>query len=119
MIQGCYLLHCERPLSGRASHYIGWSSDMRLRIQAHMRGNGGAKIVEAYARNDIRFVVVRLWPGGDRDLERTLHNRKNSPKLCPVCQGRVPVGWSIDIKRALFERARPHLATHQGKRRPM
>jgi hypothetical protein len=33
----------------------------------------------------IGFDVVRIWEDGDKNFERKLKNRKNSPKLCPIC----------------------------------
>jgi hypothetical protein len=67
----------------------------------------------------IRFVVARLWIGGDRTLERRLKNQKNGPRLCPICQKKVAPGYSIDVKQALCVKLKPSLATHQGKRRPL
>lgn len=115
MCQYVYLIHFERPYR-HAGHYLGYSDNLAARIAAHEHGNG-AKLMEVITRNDIRWSVVKVWPG-DRTLERKLKNRSGS-RLCPVCAGRVPIGWSIDIKRLLFERNAPAVASHQGKRRPM
>ena len=52
-------------------------------------------------------------------LERRLKNQKNGPRLCPICQKKVASGYSVDVQRALLEKAAPQLATRQGKRRPM
>jgi hypothetical protein len=41
------------------------------------------------SRQGIGFLVVATWPGTRYD-ERRLKRRKNSPKLCPVCQ---PAPW--------------------------
>jgi hypothetical protein len=71
----------------RARHYLGWCKDVAARIQAH-QGGYGARFMRAAAAAGIEFDVVRVWLGG-RDLERRLKNQKNSPRLCPLCNGPV------------------------------
>jgi hypothetical protein len=116
-MKGVYLLHFETRLH-HAGHYLGYSSCLKLRLNAHFAGNS-AKLIHAVSLKGIRFSVVRLWIGGDRTLERKLHLQKNSPKLCPVCQKRVAPGYSIDVKRTVFDKAPPHLGSHTGRRKPM
>ncbi len=101
-----------------AKHYLGFSDHLALRIACHEHGNG-AKLMSVLARNNIPWVVSRVWMDGDRTLERKLKGYHSGVKLCPVCQGKVPAGYSIDIKKLTFKRAAPALATYQGKRRPM
>jgi predicted GIY-YIG superfamily endonuclease len=113
--QYVYLIHFERPYK-HAKHYLGVSDNLAARIACHEHGNG-ARLMSVIARNDIRWSVVRLWPG-DRQLERKLKNF-HSPQLCPVCRGDVAPGWSIDTKKLLFQKGPPQLASYQGKRRPM
>jgi predicted GIY-YIG superfamily endonuclease len=113
-----YLLHFERKLAGHAGHYCGYTSNLRARVAAHEAGDS-AKLIEAITRNDIRFVVCRVWPDGDRDLERKIKQANNGPRFCPICCGDVPPGYAIDVKRLTFQRAAPALESHQGKRRPM
>ncbi len=118
-VQGVYLLHFEQKLAGRAGHYIGFSENLACRIAAHEAGDS-AKLMEACARNDIRFVVARVWIDGDRTLERRLHRQKNAARrLCPICRGLVHPGYSVDMRQLTARRAPPVLATHQGCRRPM
>jgi hypothetical protein len=45
----------------------------------------GAKITQALVARGIGFQIARIWPD-DRRFERKLKNRKNAPKLCPICQ---------------------------------
>ena len=80
-----YLLHLERPLSPdhTAQHYLGWTSDLAARAQAH-RAGGGARFTEVAVEREISFCVVRAWYGG-RDFERRLKRRKEAPRLCPLC----------------------------------
>ncbi|HYT35033.1 MAG TPA: hypothetical protein VEL69_08360 [Ktedonobacteraceae bacterium] len=120
-IQAVYLLHFDSKLAGRAGHYIGYSADIQMRLHAHASGNG-SKLMSAIARHDIRWCVARVWLGADRDYERKLHNRKESPRLCPICRGEVPRGWSVDVARlAQIATAQPVIATapQPRKRQPM
>jgi len=117
-MQGCYLIHFEIAYK-HAAHYLGYSCDVRARIAAHEHGNG-ARLIAVIARHDIRWQVSRIWPNGGRALERKLKARHSGVRLCPVCQRKVPVGYSVDVRRETFQRATTFpLGTHQGKRRPM
>jgi hypothetical protein len=93
-----YLLHFEQPIGnpdkakGQARHYLGWTSDLPARVASHtsrtrpMPGCGTvAKIVAYVQREGIGFRVARTWVGG-RGLERRLKNRRNAPRLCPLCK---------------------------------
>ena len=112
-----YLIHFEQPYK-HARHYLGYSDNLAARIAAHEHGNG-ARLMSVISRNDIRWVVARVWPNGGPDLERKLKRHHGSCDLCPICAGRVHPGYVVDIKQMLFERAAPALGSHQGKRRPM
>ncbi|WP_346294350.1 endonuclease [Sphaerothrix gracilis] len=83
---GCYLLHFEQPISSlhTTRHYLGWSSDIESRIAHHQAGEG-SKLCQVAKARGIGFTLARTW-AGDRSLERRLKNRKNSPRLCPICQ---------------------------------
>jgi predicted GIY-YIG superfamily endonuclease len=113
-----YLLHFETKLANHAQHYMGFSDCLQARIAAHEHGNG-AKLMAAIARNDIKWVVARVWLDGDRTLERRLKMRKNGPALCPICTGAVLPGYSVDVRKITFQKGPPALGEHQGKRRPM
>jgi hypothetical protein len=92
-----YLLCFNEPIGnpenpkGQARHYLGWTSDLPTRVASHtantrpMPGNGTvARIVAHVQRSGIGFRVARTWVG-DRHLERRLKNRRNAPRLCPLC----------------------------------
>ncbi|MCP4593686.1 MAG: endonuclease [bacterium] len=85
-----YLIHFDRPLGdldnprGQARHYLGYSDDLEARLERHREGNGAA-IMAAVVRAGIDWTVARIWDG-DRELERRLKKRHNSPRLCPICQ---------------------------------
>ncbi|MEW6770040.1 MAG: endonuclease [Bacillota bacterium] len=81
-----YLLHFERAYK-HARHYLGFvngAESLEQRLKRHRRGDG-AKLVKAVVQAGIGFELARVWPDGDRHLERQLKNRKESPRLCPIC----------------------------------
>lgn len=88
-----YLIHFDQAIGGRAWHYMGWTSDLRSRIERHDSGNGSALMAEV-GRLSINWLVVRLW-SGDRNLERRLKNRKKHATLCPLCN---PDTWHTNAR---------------------
>jgi len=90
----CYLLHFDEAIGspsnprGRAQHYLGYADRLDRRTLEHMRGRG-AKITQALVERGIGFVIARTWPG-DRTFERKLKNRKEAPRLCPICRQTPP-----------------------------
>lgn len=79
-----YLIHFEEKLH-HAQHYIGYcDEDLDQRFKRHKAGNG-ARILNACNKRGIEYYVVRIWPEGDRTMERKLKKRKNSKFLCPIC----------------------------------
>ena len=86
-----YLIHFDEPYprDKRASvqHYLGFALDkhtFKRRIEHHRKGSG-ARLMAAVSAAGIGFTVARTWPKGDRTEERRLKNRRNGPKLCPIC----------------------------------
>lgn len=89
-----YLLHLNQPMpqgddprTGKpraASHYIGFASHLESRLEHHANGTGANMLRHAKNRG-ITWQVARVWEEGDRTFERKLHNTKNSPRLCPIC----------------------------------
>lgn len=78
-----YLLHFTRPYK-HARHYIGYSSDLPNRLNAHSAGQG-ARLIAVIKAAGIDYEVARTW-SGDRKLERKLKNTKHSARYCPICQ---------------------------------
>jgi predicted GIY-YIG superfamily endonuclease len=76
------LIHFNRPYH-HAKHYLGYSEHLGKRITDHLAGIG-ARLLEVIIDAGIEWKLVRTWPG-DRELERRLKNRKEAPKLCPIC----------------------------------
>jgi len=80
-----YLLHLDPPFK-HARHYIGWTSDLGQRLEAHRAGRG-ARLMEVVKGAGGTFQLVRTWTG-PRALERAIKDRKEAPKLCPTCSER-------------------------------
>jgi hypothetical protein len=82
-----YLLCFERNFR-HARHYLGFVKyDLEGRLEQHRTGKG-ARLMEVISEAGIGFSLSRTWIG-DRKLERKLKKRKNSPRLCPICQARI------------------------------
>jgi predicted GIY-YIG superfamily endonuclease len=77
-----YLIHFNRPYR-HARHYLGYSTNLDKRITDHLVGMG-ARLMEVITNAGIEWKLARTWRG-DRQLERRLKNRKEAPKLCPIC----------------------------------
>jgi len=83
-----YLLHFERAYR-HARHYVGYTEDLEARLAAHRAGHG-ARLLEVIDEAGIGWELARLWPDGDRDLERRIKRAGHTPRLCPTCN---PGGW--------------------------
>ncbi|MCI0389870.1 MAG: relaxase domain-containing protein [Acidobacteria bacterium] len=84
-----YLVHFDEPYR-HAKHYMGSTLDLRSRLTDHAIGQG-ARLMEVIKEAGITWQLARVWQG-DRRLERLLKNRKEAPKLCPVCSGEEAYG---------------------------
>lgn len=84
-MRGCYLIHFEPPYK-HARHYLGFAEDVLRRVDEHRAGQG-ARLTQVAAQAGCKLVLARVWPNGDRQLERKLKRRKEAPCLCPVCTG--------------------------------
>lgn len=81
-----YLLHFDIPYK-HAKHYLGYTRNLDLRIEAHRKGNG-AHLIKVISQAGITFTLARTWQG-NRSLERKLKNQHNSPRLCPICNPKL------------------------------
>ena len=78
-----YLLHLDKPLR-HAKHYLGFAADdLPARLERHASGQG-ARMLAVCVERGITWQLVRTWQG-DRNFERRLKNRRETPRLCPVC----------------------------------
>ena len=86
-----YLIHFNRPLK-HARHYLGWTSNLRKRLNAHEDGTGSV-LLRALAERGIGWKLVRTWDNAGLDVERKLKKQGSRARLCPLCQGKgVPDG---------------------------
>ncbi len=96
-----YLIHFSEKLH-HAQHYLGFvekKNGLDSRLEYHRNGRG-SKLLKAVALKGIEFSVVRTWEDGDRNFERSLKNKRNAPKLCPVCQ-EIKMQQKLLIKKDL------------------
>ncbi|MGH8644349.1 MAG: hypothetical protein ACREX4_07790, partial [Gammaproteobacteria bacterium] len=70
-----------------ARHYLGPTEDLGRRLEEHRAGRG-ARLMEVIKAQGIGFVLARTWRGS-RTLERLIKHRKGTPRLCPICRGRL------------------------------
>lgn len=83
-LKGVYLLHFDQPYK-QARHYIGWSQNIDLRLAKHLMGTG-ARLMQVLYEQKIGFQVAKIWKDENRTFERSLKNKKNTPRICPICQ---------------------------------
>lgn len=77
-----YLLHFDQPYK-HARHYTGWASDLTARLAEHAAGRG-ARLTQVVKEVGLSWQLARTWPG-TRATERAIKDRRNAPRLCPVC----------------------------------
>ena len=95
-----YLLHFTHPISPdhTCQHYIGWAPDWAARVAEHRAGGiTAARLCQVAKERGIDFVVARVWPDGDRQLERQLKNRHGAARFCPVCRGEMEMLPDVDF----------------------
>src|SRR5262249_25508216 len=95
-----YLIHFEERYR-HAGHYLGYSSDLERRLQAH-RQSCGARLLEVVNGAGIAWSVVRVWLDGDYDLERQLKALHNGPRLCPRCNPKV-ADFAVEKQQCVLE----------------
>ena len=84
-----YLLHFSEKFH-HARHYIGYAErNLDKRIKQHLTGQG-SKLTKAVVAAGIELHLAQVWEG-TRTFERQLKNRKNAPRLCPICTGKNDV----------------------------
>lgn len=82
-----YILHFDTPLK-HAKHYVGYASQVVLRIEHHRNGTG-ARLTQVIREQGIGFQVAKVFTGTkyDRVFERKLKRTKNISRYCPICSG--------------------------------
>jgi hypothetical protein len=95
-----YLLHIE-PSYKHAAHYLGHAEDTGPRFNAHYHGRG-ARLTQVAVEAGCELILARVWPDGDRKLERRLKRRHSGVRLCPICRGepvQLPLLWWMPTTR--------------------
>jgi predicted GIY-YIG superfamily endonuclease len=93
-VQGTVYLVCFETNYRHAKHYMGWTTDLTARLEAHAAGRG-ARLMEVITAAGIGFTRARTWQG-TRYLERQLKNRGGHARLCPICQADVVADSPVD-----------------------
>ncbi len=78
-----YLLHFSEAYK-HARHYVGFTHNLTQRLDSHSKGQG-ARIVQVIIEAGLTFEIARTWQGTRKD-ERRIKNRKEAPRLCPICK---------------------------------
>lgn len=79
-----YLIHFDPPYK-HARHYMGWTDNgVEQRLAEHRAGRG-ARLTQVAAAAGCELILVRTWSNTERAHERVLKNRKNAPRMCPLC----------------------------------
>jgi len=82
-----YVLHLTRPL-GKSLHYTGWAKNevtLNARLDHHRNGRG-ATFTRVCAERGIDWVVAVVFPNADRRFERSLKDRHDAKRYCPICR---------------------------------
>jgi predicted GIY-YIG superfamily endonuclease len=77
-----YLLHFSQPYK-HAAHYIGFTTDLPARLDAHTKGTG-ARLLEVITAAGLSFQLARTWKG-TRKSERQIKRHGGATRLCPMC----------------------------------
>lgn len=86
-----YLIHFNKKLH-HAQHYIGYTKSLNERLDRH-KSFRGARILHVLNNKNIEYAIVRIWKNVNKQFERKLKNRKNSKRLCPICN---PNNWTTN-----------------------
>ena len=78
-----YLIHFDKKYK-HALHYIGYSRNVKKRVESHKLGTG-ARLLQVLNENGIGYKVVYIWPDGTRQFEIELKKQHNSKRYCPIC----------------------------------
>ncbi len=87
-----YLIHFDQKFH-HAQHYLGFvdhlnNHTLESRVEYHKKGKG-SRLLRAVALAKINFDVVRTWPDGDRNFERSLKNKKKASQFYPICNPKL------------------------------
>lgn len=92
----CYLIHFDEPI-GNAQHYLGYASDLSVRISQHRSGHG-SKLTGRANFLGIGWRVVRVWRDGTPAIERKLKSM-GAADLCPHCSRYIRNLPSVTVEK--------------------
>src|SRR6266436_391364 len=78
-----YLLHFTQRYK-HAGHYLGSSTNLTKRLQAHAKGQGARLLAVVHAAG-ITWTLARTWEGG-KQRERQLKRQGGASRRCPICK---------------------------------
>lgn len=78
-----YLIHFNEKLH-HAQHYIGYTKDVKKRIEKHRNGNGAA-LLRYLNKVGILYKIVKIWKEAGPEIEQYLKRQKNTKRYCPIC----------------------------------
>src|SRR6266850_7221737 len=79
-----YLLHFTQRYK-HAGHYLGSSTNLTKRLQAHANGQGARLLAVVHAAG-ITWTLARTWEGG-KQHERKIKRQGGASRRCPICKG--------------------------------
>lgn len=99
----CYLIHADVKLHN-IQHYIGWTTHKNVwrRLEDHRAGRG-SRLTKAFVNKKITFRIVRIWPNGNKSLERDLKDHHKAKDLCPICNSKLNLSIPIEGRERIWE----------------
>lgn len=94
-----YLIHTDKPFH-HLRHYLGWTSDLDARLEAHRSGQG-ANVMRVLKKQGIGWELARTWNNVTRKFERRLKNQGGLSRHCPVCKAQGLICPSRERVKAL------------------
>ncbi len=81
-----YILHFDKKLH-HAQHYVGCTENIDRRMNEHLHCHQcGSNLVRAAIKQGINVVLAKVYPNGDRALEKKIKAMKKTSLVCPICQ---------------------------------
>jgi predicted GIY-YIG superfamily endonuclease len=93
-----YLIHFDTPYK-HARHYMGSTTDLRVRLAQHAHGNG-ARLMSVIGAAGITWRLARVWQFSGIWAARKFesHVKKHtsgSVRLCPICREEAKHGRPV------------------------
>jgi predicted GIY-YIG superfamily endonuclease len=80
-----YLLHFNEPIKG-VRHYVGFTENLRQRIDTHRSGSRHASgVCRRFYDAGIPFRVARIWAGEKINMTVENYVKKHISSMCSIC----------------------------------